>query len=62
MGVQKRRMSKAKTGSRRSAWKKMTAPNLQECPQCHELKQPHRACPSCGYYKGSQVMAAAENK
>ena len=62
MGVQKRRHSKARKNSRKSIWRQMKAPNLSSCPQCHELKQPHRACPSCGYYKGSQVMETAESK
>ena len=24
------------------------------CPRCGDLKQPHRVCPTCGYYKGEQ--------
>ncbi|MDD4518556.1 MAG: 50S ribosomal protein L32, partial [Limnochordia bacterium] len=31
-------------------------PNLVECPQCHEPRLPHRACPNCGTYKGRQVI------
>lgn len=27
----------------------MGAPTLTECPQCHVLKAPHKACPECGY-------------
>ncbi|MBZ5526461.1 MAG: 50S ribosomal protein L32 [Acidobacteriia bacterium] len=26
------------------------------CPNCHEVKQPHRVCPQCGHYKGRQVQ------
>ena len=37
MAVPKRKMTKARRDSRRANWK-LTAPNLVECPQCHELK------------------------
>ena len=30
--------------------------SLAECPNCHEKKLPHRACPRCGYYKGREVI------
>jgi len=23
-------------------------PAMAKCPNCHEMKQPHRACPHCG--------------
>ncbi|ETJ00916.1 MAG: hypothetical protein Q619_VDC00177G0002, partial [Veillonella dispar DORA_11] len=26
---------------------------------CHEPKMPHRVCPTCGHYKGEQVVANA---
>lgn len=55
MAVPKRKTSKAKRDSRR-AHDKLTAPNLVECPQCHEKKLPHHACPNCGYYKGRQAV------
>lgn len=56
MGVPKRKTSKACKRSRHSEWVKMDTPGLVECPQCHELKLPHRACLNCGYYKGKSVM------
>lgn len=55
MAVPKRKTSKAKRDSRR-AQHKISAPNLVECPQCHEKKLPHHACPNCGYYKGRQAI------
>jgi large subunit ribosomal protein L32 len=27
---------------------------LQACPRCGDLKQPHKVCPTCGYYAGEQ--------
>jgi large subunit ribosomal protein L32 len=26
------------------------------CPQCKSPKLPHRACPTCGTYKGREVV------
>ena len=34
--------------------------SLSECPNCHEKKMPHRACPKCGYYKGREVVDVEE--
>jgi len=56
LGVPKRKHSKARTASRRAEWLKIDGPSLSECPQCHELKMPHRVCPKCGYYKEKQVV------
>ena len=44
MAVPKRKTSKARRDSRRSANNNLTAPTLVECPQCHELKLPHAVC------------------
>lgn len=56
MAVPKRRKSRARKNMRRANWKKAEAPALVECPQCHELRLPHRACLKCGYYKGQEVI------
>lgn len=55
MAVPKNKVSKARRDKRRANWK-LTAPNLVECPQCHELIMPHRVCPNCGQYKGKEVI------
>ena len=55
MANPKRKWSKARTGKRRSQWK-LSVPNLVSCPQCHELKLPHRVCRACGYYNGRVVI------
>lgn len=55
MAVPKNKVSKARRDKRRANWK-LSAPNLVECPHCHELKMPHRVCPSCGQYKGKEVI------
>jgi len=38
----------------------MVAPTLTVCPQCREPKLPHRVCPSCGTYRGRDVIAVKE--
>ena len=55
MANPKRRHSKARKNKRR-AHDHLTVPSLAECPNCHETKLPHQACPHCGYYKGREVM------
>ena len=30
-------------------------PSLSLCPQCNEIKMPHRVCPKCGTYKGREI-------
>jgi large subunit ribosomal protein L32 len=51
----KRRHSKRRTSTRR-AHDFLTKPALAECPNCHEMKQPHQVCPHCGFYKGRAVQ------
>jgi len=58
MALPKYKMSRAATRTRKAQWKrKLKAPDLAECPQCHQLKLAHRACTKCGYYKGRNVIA-----
>lgn len=56
MAVPKRKTSKARRDTRRSAVWKISAPALTKCPNCGEYKLAHRACSSCGMYKGRVVM------
>jgi large subunit ribosomal protein L32 len=59
MPLPKRRHSNARTGKRR-AHDALRPPGLSECPQCHEMKLPHRACPNCGTYRGRLVLRREE--
>lgn len=52
MAVPKKRTSKMKSRSRRSANMKMTVPARSVCPNCSEAKLPHVVCPNCGWYGG----------
>lgn len=56
MAVPKKKKSKARRDARRANWK-LEVPNLSECPQCKQPRLPHRVCPNCGYYNGTQVVA-----
>ena len=56
MAVPKRRTTPMKRDQRRAQHDKLAAPNVIECPNCGDAMQPHRACPSCGYYKGRRVI------
>ena len=51
----KRRHSRSRTGKRR-AHDRLTLTNAAVCSQCGASVVPHRACPSCGYYKGREVI------
>ena len=55
MGVPKRRMSKMRLRTRKASHRPV-APELSKCAQCGAQVRPHRVCPSCGYYKGRQVL------
>ncbi|HXC34020.1 MAG: 50S ribosomal protein L32 [Candidatus Acidiferrales bacterium] len=54
----KRRHSHARKNKRR-AHDFLTPLSLAECPNCHEKKLPHNACPHCGFYKGREVIDTA---
>ncbi len=40
----------------RKASHRWVAPQLNKCTQCGSTVASHTACPSCGYYKGRQVL------
>lgn len=56
MAVPKGKTSKSKKNMRR-AHDAISAPGISTCPQCQEPKLPHRACSSCGTYKGKEVIS-----
>ena len=63
MANPKRKTSKARTAKRRAVYYnrlKKKAPEVMECPNCGNAKQLHRACPSCGHYRGRQVTEGTE--
>ena len=60
MANPKRRHSKSRRGKRR-AHNALTAPGLSVCTNCGSSVLPHRTCPSCGFYKGRQIMEVKES-
>lgn len=59
MANPKRRHSRTRRGKRRSH-DRIGARGLSICPNCLEMKLPHQACASCGYYKGREVIKTEE--
>jgi large subunit ribosomal protein L32 len=59
MALPKRKHSKARRDKRR-AHIHLAIPAISTCPQCNEVKQPHRACPNCGVYKGRKAIETEE--
>ncbi len=59
MAVPKKKTSKSNRDMRRSH-DSLTPAGMSVCPQCSEHKPPHRACPSCGTYKGKEVLGTDE--
>ena len=53
--VPKRRISKSRRGRRR-AHQALSAIHLVGCPECGELRRPHRMCPNCGTYRGRKIL------
>jgi large subunit ribosomal protein L32 len=33
---------------------------MSRCPNCQEMKPPHRVCPHCGFYKDREVVSVEE--
>ncbi len=56
MPLPKQRHSAARGRKRRTHWK-LKKMNLIPCPQCKQMKMPHRVCPVCGMYDKKQVIA-----
>ena len=58
----KRKHTPSRRDSRRAQNWKIEAVGLTKCPQCGAAKQPHRMCPSCGFYNGELIIAKKEKK
>jgi len=61
----KQKLSKARTGKRRSANLKIEGSSVNVCKNCGEVKRAHFACPKCGTYdekRSVKVKAEKEEK
>ena len=56
MVVPKYKKGRARTHARRSANDRIATAARSTCPNCGEVKLPHRVCPSCGYYNKREVI------
>ena len=51
----KRKLSKGRRDRRRSHLALKPA-SLVVCPQCKNLRLPHHVCPTCGSYRGAEMV------
>jgi large subunit ribosomal protein L32 len=56
MPVPKRKLTRSRTRSRRSANRKLGAPAHSLCPNCGASRLPHTVCSNCGWYRGRPVI------
>lgn len=59
MANPKHKTSKARRDKRRSHHA-LRVPGMSVCPNCQEFKLPHRICPSCGHYRGKEILTVEE--
>lgn len=59
MAVPFRKVSKTRGRKRRTHYK-ISANEMTTCPKCGGQVRPHRVCPTCGTYKGKEVVKKAE--
>lgn len=55
MAVPKRKVSKMRSRQRKASHRVIVAVT-KPCPQCGAPHRSHRVCPSCGFYRGRQVL------
>lgn len=57
MAVPKSKISKSRRGMRRSHLRRQAQGAVpSKCSQCGGAKLPHRVCPTCGTYKGQEII------
>ncbi len=57
----KKKFSKARRSQRRAQYyNRLEAPAVGTCPNCGAPVQAHRACASCGEYRGRLIVKPAE--
>ncbi|HYA02009.1 MAG TPA: 50S ribosomal protein L32 [Syntrophobacteria bacterium] len=59
MALPKKRHSRSRRDKRRTH-DRLKETSLSLCSQCNEPKLPHHACPSCGTYRGREVIVTKE--
>lgn len=56
MAVPRSKTSKAVTRRRERINMRKKETTLTECSNCGNLKQSHRVCPKCGFYRNKQFI------
>ena len=60
--VPKRRTPRSRRDRRRAnSYRSPGLPTLIACNECGELVKPYHVCPSCGTYRGRQVIEVKED-
>lgn len=62
MPPQPKRKHSSGRRDRRRAHDALESHNLVACPNCGEMRLPHRVCPSCGHYKGREIIEIEKEK
>ncbi len=57
----KRRISRTRQARRRAHYLKLDMPHMVRCPQCKTLRLAHTVCPTCGTYKGVEVLEVEDS-
>ncbi len=61
MAHPKSKISKQRRDTRR-AHDAISPVTLTSCSNCGSMIERHRVCPDCGYYRGQQLIAKAEQE
>lgn len=59
MAVPRKKTTRSRRNNRR-AHDALVPTGSVECDNCGELKMPHHVCPSCGQYRGREIMEPKE--
>ena len=59
MANPKQKRSRSHIRTRRRMWKAASVV-VSTCPQCHQARRQHFACPNCGYYNGRAAVVVPE--
>lgn len=57
----KKKTSTARKKTRRHHIR-LEVPGLVACPQCRSPKISHRACPTCGTYRGRDILSVKDHR
>ncbi len=60
MASPKHKVSKMRKRQRVASLEKPILAQVGTCPNCGAAVRSHRACPSCGMYKGRKVVSVGE--